>query len=77
MSGDLKLEELVQTYLTIRSEREKIAREYEARDADLQNELSAIEQVMLNACNDIQAESIKTGSGTIIKSLKEKYVCGD
>ena len=44
MSGDLKLEELVQTYLTIRSEREKIAREYEARDADLQNELSAIEQ---------------------------------
>ena len=43
----------------------------------MQNELSAIEQVMLNACNEIQAESIKTGSGTIIKSLKEKYVCGD
>ena len=77
MSGDLKLDQLVQTYLTIRSERENIARQYEARDAELQNELNAIEQVMLSACNDIQAESIKTESGTIIKSTKETYTCGD
>ena len=77
MSGDLKLDELVQTYLTIRNEREKIAREYEARDAQLEDELDAIEQVMLSACNEIQAESIKTESGTIIKSTKETYTCGD
>jgi len=77
MSGDLKLEELVQTYLTIRSERENIARQFEAKDAELETELRAIEQVLLNACNEIQAESIRTGSGTIVKSLKESYVCGD
>ena len=36
-----------------------------------------LEQVMLGACNDINADSIRTGSGTIIKSLKETYTCGD
>jgi hypothetical protein len=63
--------------LTIRSERENIARQFEAKDAELETELRAIEQVLLNACNEIQAESIRTGSGTIVKSLKESYVCGD
>jgi len=77
MSGDLKLDELVQTYLTIRSEREKITRDFEARDAELVLELDALEQVLLSACNEIQAESIRTESGTIVKSLKEDYVCGD
>jgi hypothetical protein len=77
MSEDLKLEELVKTYLTIRTERESIARQFEAKDEELKAEQNAIEQVMLTACNDIQAESIKTGSGTIIKSLTEKYVCSD
>jgi len=74
---DAQLEDLVKTYLTIRVEREKIAREYEARDSVLKEEMSQIEAVMLSTCNEINAESIKTGSGTVIKSTKETYVCSD
>ena len=68
---DAQLEDLVKTYLTIRAEREKIAREYEARDSVLKEDMSQIEAVMLSTCNEINAESIKTGSGTVIKSTKE------
>lgn len=75
--SDIKLEELVKTYLTIRNERDNLTRQYEAKDAELIAEMQQIEQVLLSACNEIQAESIKTGSGTIIKSLSEKYVCSD
>ncbi len=32
---------------------------------------------MILACNEINADSIRTGSGTIIKSLKEDYICSD
>ena len=74
---DAQLEDLVKTYLTIRAEREKIAREYEARDSVLKEDMSQIEAVMLSTCNEINAESIKTGSGTVIKSTKETYVCSD
>jgi hypothetical protein len=75
--SDIKLEELVKTYLTIRNERDTLTRQHEAKDAELNAEMQQLEQVMMSACNEIQAESIKTGSGTIIKSLSEKYVCND
>ena len=71
------LDELVKIYLTIRREREILTQQYEAKDAELKAEMGSIEQVMLAQCNNIKADSIKTGNGTIIKSLKENFVCGD
>lgn len=74
---DYKLDELVKTYLTIRSARDNLARQFELKDAELKAEMVQLEQVMLNACNDINADSIRTGSGTIIKSIRENFVCND
>jgi hypothetical protein len=56
----MNLEELVQIYLTIRTEREKILNEYEAKDKVLKEELSVLEQSMLSICNNTNADSIKT-----------------
>ena len=75
--SDVKLEELVQTYLTIRTERNTLKNQWEIRDSELKADLEELERAMLIACNEINADSIRTGSGTIIKSLKETYTCGD
>jgi hypothetical protein len=77
MSEDMKLDDLVTTYLTIRNERNTLKNQWEVRDAELKADLEQLEQAMLVACNAINADSIRTGSGTIIKSLKETYTCGD
>ncbi len=73
----MKLDDLVTTYLTIRTERNTLKNQWEIRDAELKADLEQLEQAMLIACNEINADSIRTGSGTIIKSLKETYTCGD
>lgn len=75
--SEYELDELVKIYLTIRKEREMLSQQFELKDAELKAEMGAIEQVMLAQCNSINAESIKTGNGTIIKSLRENFVCGD
>ena len=75
--SDVKLEELVQTYLTIRTERNTLKNAFDSKDAELKDDLEKLEQAMLSYCNEINADSIRTGSGTIIKSLKETYTCGD
>lgn len=75
--SDMKLDDLVSTYLTIRTERNTLKNQWEIRDAELKADLDELEQAMLVACNEINADSIRTGSGTIIKSLKETYTCGD
>jgi hypothetical protein len=73
----VKLDNIVKTYLAIRDERDKLAREHEAKDKELANDLAELEQVLLNSCNEISADSIKTEVGTIIKSTRESFVCGD
>lgn len=73
----MKLDDLVTTYLTIRNERNTLKNQWETKDAELKTDLEQLEQAMLIACNEINADSIRTGSGTIIKSLKETYTCGD
>jgi hypothetical protein len=75
--SDMKLDDLVTTYLTIRNERNTLKNQWETKDAELKADLDQLEQAMLVACNEINADSIRTGSGTIIKSLKETYTCGD
>jgi hypothetical protein len=75
--NDMKLDDLVTTYLTIRTERNTLKNQWEIRDSELKADLEELERAMLIACNEINADSIRTGSGTIIKSLKETYTCGD
>jgi hypothetical protein len=75
--SEVKLDSLVETYLAIRNERDKLSREHDAKDKELSNDLAQIEQVLLNSCNEVGADSIRTGAGTVIKSTKENFVCGD
>tara|TARA_R110000868_G_scaffold47556_2_gene155767 strand:+ start:1776 stop:2177 length:402 start_codon:yes stop_codon:yes gene_type:complete len=71
------LEELVQTYLTIRTEREKILSAYETQDKAFKDELNVLEQSMLAICNDTNADSIKTQNGTVIRKMNERFYCND
>ena len=75
--SDVKVDSLVSTYLTIRREREKLAKKYEPEDAVFKEQMDRLEEAMLATCNQIGAETLRTEHGTIIKTLKENYVCGD
>jgi len=70
-------EKLVKTYIAIRDERNKLDREYDTKDKDLANDLISIEQALLSSCNEIGADSMRTEFGTVIKSTRENFVCGD
>ena len=76
MSG-VKVNSLVKAYLAIRLERDKLAKKYQHEDSELKDQISRLESAMLETCDDIGAETLRTESGTIIKTLKENYICGD
>lgn len=71
------MNELVKAYLTIRNEREKIESEYKERDMQLQADMAILEREMLSGCNEMKVESLRTDSGTVVKSLKERFTCAD
>jgi hypothetical protein len=75
MSVDV--EELVSAYLAIRSERERILRQYEVEDTALKSDMAEVEAMMLAVCNDVNADSIKTQHGTVMRKLNERFFCND
>jgi hypothetical protein len=74
---ELNLDELVKIYLTIRNEREKLKSSWEVKDGELEQDMKSLEQSMLTVCNDTNASSIRTESGTVIRSLKERFTTND
>jgi hypothetical protein len=75
--SDINAEEYVEAYLAIRSERERIKQEYEAQDNELKADLGQLEAGLLTICNAVNANSINTQYGTVIRSLKERFICSD
>ena len=72
-----KLEELVRTYLTIRNAKSSLYSEYTKKSGELEEELKQIGAVLIEECNRIGADSIRTDAGTVTKSIKEEYTCGN
>lgn len=70
-------EKVVEAYLAVRSERERLLREYELQDAKLKDDLKKLEAVLLDVCNTVNADSIKTSLGTVMRKLNERYFCND
>ena len=76
-SNNDNVEQLVEVYLTIRNARDRLLQEYEAADAELKADLSVIESFMLGVCNSVNADSIKTKHGTVIRKVNERFYCND
>jgi hypothetical protein len=76
MSG-VNTEELVEAFIAIRNQRERLLQEYEAADKALKAESIQIETALLNICNSVNADSIKTSHGTVMRKLNERFFCQD
>jgi len=51
--------------------------EYTKKSGELEEELKQIGAVLIEECSQIGADSIRTDAGTVTKSIKEDYTCGN
>lgn len=73
----MNTDQLVEAFIGLRSERDRIRNEYEEKDAAIKEEMTVLEQALLAICNETNATSIKTDKGTVIRKLNERYFCTD
>jgi hypothetical protein len=73
----MNTDQLVETFITLRNERDRIRNEWEERDAVIKEEMTTLEQALLSICNEANATSIKTDKGTVIRKLNERFFCSD
>lgn len=72
-----KLDELVKVYLTIRDAKSKLYNEYQLKNGQLEEEMKQIEVVLLEECDKVGADSVRTSVGTVTRTIKENYTCGN
>jgi hypothetical protein len=73
----MNTDQLVETFITLRNERDRMRNEWEAKDSEVKEQMNVVEQALLSICNETNATSIKTDTGTVIRKLTERFFCSD
>lgn len=76
-SAPVDLAKLTSIYIKIRDKRSEIKRAFEEQDNLLKEQMEVLEVEMLEVCKDMNADSIRTPHGTIIRSVKSRYWTSD
>ena len=77
IENEFRAEDYAAAILGLRGERERLLAVFEVQDAALKGQMRGLEVRMLEECNKIGADSIKTAAGTIIRQLSERFSCID
>lgn len=72
-----KMDDMVNAYIKIRDKRSANKKEFEEQDSELEVQMQLISTAMLDLCKTINADSVKTKYGTIIRSVKSRYWTND
>jgi len=74
---DRSVSDLAAVYIKIRDHRAELKKQFEAGDKDLEDQQNLLAEKMLDICKDMDADSIRTPHGTIIRSVKSRYWTND
>ena len=76
-SPQIDLDKLTAIYLKMRDKRDQLRRDAEAKEKEIEEQMSIIETEMLEVCKNMNADSVRTPHGTIIRSVKSRYWTND
>lgn len=73
VSLDVSAEKLAEVYVKIRDARTALKEKFEAEDSTMKEQQDMLAEKMLDLCKDIDADSIRTHAGTIIRKVDTRY----
>jgi len=77
MDDKPSVDKLVSVFIKIRDARDAERREWEAKEAEYNEQLDLINAELLEICKEANATSIKTKHGTAIRTVKTRYWTND
>ena len=77
VEGTFDLDRLVSAYVKIRDKKNEVLAQAREQEELLNLKLKKIEQALLEHCSDNGVESVRTGSGTFYRSVKQKFWTSD
>ena len=73
----LPLDKLAAIYIKIRDAKDTLTSDYKKQYASFEEQMGVLEAEMLEICKNMNADSIRTKAGTIVRSVKSRYWTND
>jgi len=73
----LPLDKLAAIYIKIRDAKDTLTSDYKKQYATLEEQMGVLEAEMLEICKNMNADSVRTKAGTIVRSVKSRYWTND
>jgi hypothetical protein len=73
----VSMDRLAKIYIKMRDAKDTLTSKYKAEYADIEEQMAVLESEMLEICKNMNADSIRTKAGTIIRSVKSRYWTND
>lgn len=70
---DIGTDKLAEIYIKIRDKRHELQEKFDEQDNALKEQQELIAAKMLEVCQELNADSIKTPAGTIIRKVNTRY----
>ena len=74
---DSAIDKIVAVYVKIRNAKEDLTREYDAKIADLDEQMRVLKQKLLDVSKETGVTSFKTEHGTAYRTIKNRYWTND
>ena len=74
---DQAIDKIVSVYIKIRDKKQDLTREYEAKVADLDEQMSVLKHKLLEISKETGATSFKTPHGIAYRTIKNRYWTND
>lgn len=68
---------LVRIFIKMRDKRDQLRKEYEAQEAEIEEQMGLIKAELLKACESLGASSFRTDFGQVIRTVKTRYWAND
>ena len=73
----VSIESLTRIYIKMRTKKEEMNRELEAKISELEGKMRTVKTAILEHMKDVGAESIRTDSGTVYRTVLTRYTTND
>jgi hypothetical protein len=77
ITDDLSVHKLTRVYLKIRDARAQLSKEYKEQDKALEEQMDVVEQKLLDICKQVDANTIKTPAGLVMRGVDTRYWTND
>lgn len=76
-ADSISVDRIVSAYIKVRDKKNEVTRELKEREAEYDQKLDTLKAALLEHCEEVGAETVRTKAGTFYRTVKKRFWTSD